>query len=82
MRKIFSGTMVWDTFLQEKKMDRRKELAVVHLIKNRSDLNYMQIALYTGSTLTAVAKAAKDHNCQRSRGRKKQVPALTSGAAR
>ena len=69
--------MVWDTFLQEKKMDRRKELAVVHLIKNCSDLNYMQIALYTGSTLTAVAKAARDHDCQRTRGCKKTVIEVT-----
>jgi hypothetical protein len=53
-------------------MVRRKEQQIVDLIKNRPDLNYMQIALFTGSTLTAVAKAAKDNHCQRTRGRRPQ----------
>jgi hypothetical protein len=67
-----------DTFLRRLEMaDSRKILAVVDLIKNRPDLNYMQIALCTGSTLTAVAKAARDHKCQRVRGRKKTVIEVT-----
>jgi hypothetical protein len=51
-------------------MNCLKERQIVDLIKNRSDLNYVQIALYTGTNVTAVQVAAKRHNCQRKRGRR------------
>lgn len=61
-------------------MDSRKEQQVVELIKNRLDLNYVQIAFLTGVPLTAVQVAAKRNNCQRKRGRrpwKKATPVTT-----
>jgi len=51
-------------------MDKLKEQQILDLIENRSDLDYVKIALFTGSNLTAVAKVAKDNNCQRKRGRR------------
>jgi len=43
---------------------------ILELIIHRPDLDYMQIALLTGSNITAVTKIAKENNCQRKRGRK------------
>jgi hypothetical protein len=49
-----------------------KQSQLLDLIKNRPDLNYFRSAVLTGGSLTAVAKTAKDNNCQRRRGRKKR----------
>jgi hypothetical protein len=51
-------------------MDRRKEQLIVDLIKNRPDMNYMQIAFFTGTNISAVEKTARVNNCQRKRGRR------------
>jgi len=61
---------VWDTFLSELEMDKLKEQQILDLIENRLDLDYVKIALFTASNLTAVAKVAKDNHCQRKRGRR------------
>jgi hypothetical protein len=61
-------------------MNKLKEQQILDLIENRPDLDYVKIALFTGSNLTAVAKVAKDNNCQRKRGRRawKKVTPVTS----
>jgi hypothetical protein len=61
-------------------MDKLKEQQILDLIENRPDLDYVKIALFTGSNLTAVAKVAKDNNCQRKRGRRpwKKVTPMTT----
>lgn len=51
-------------------MDRLKEQQIVDLIKNRPDMNYMQIAFFTGTNISAVQKTARVNNCQRKRGRR------------
>jgi hypothetical protein len=60
-------------------MDSLKEQQVLELIKNRQDLDYVKIALFTGTNLTAVRNIARKHNAQRSRGRKtwKKVTPVT-----
>lgn len=63
-------------------MDKLKEQQILDLIENRPDLDYVKIALFTSSNLTAVAKVAKDNNCQRKRGRrpwKKMTSAVAQG---
>ena len=63
-------------------MDKLKEQQILDLIENRPDLDYVKIALFTGSNLTAVAKVAKDNKCQRRRGRrpsKKMTSAVAQG---
>ena len=49
-------------------MDSLKEKQIVELIKNRLDLNYVQVSFLTGVPLTTVHKVAKDNGCQRKRG--------------
>jgi hypothetical protein len=73
-RKSFCGVLITEgTFLLETNMqDKVKEAAIVDLIKNRQDLNYVQICLYANCSLTAIKKTAKDNNCQRIRGAKKK----------
>lgn len=63
-------------------MNCLKEQQIVDLVKNRPDLNYLQIALYTGTNVTAVQVVAKGDNCQRKRGRRpwKNNPPVTKAA--
>ncbi len=42
-------------------MDSLKEKQIVELIKNRLDLNYVQVSFLTGVPLTTVHKVAKDN---------------------
>lgn len=63
-------------------MDGSKELEILDLIKNRPDLDYVKIALYTNINVTAVRKVARDNDCKRKRGGgpKKPVKAVASAS--
>lgn len=64
-------------------MDRSKEQLIMDLIKNRPDLDYVKIALITGTNVTAVRKVARDNNCKRKQGggtKKPPVISVTSPA--
>jgi hypothetical protein len=59
-------------------MDNLKEQQILDLIKNRPDLDYVKIALYTNSNLTAVRKVARDNDCKRKRGGGPKKPIISA----
>jgi hypothetical protein len=80
-RKLFTTTQGEDTFLLgwSTMVENSKTSVVVDLIRNRPDLNYFQIAVVTGSNLTAICKAARVNNCQRKRGGGPKKPQVVNG---
>ena len=54
-------------------MDHKKLQLILDLLKNRPDMDQVAIALYTGTNLAAVRKAARENGLQRAPGRKKKA---------
>ena len=68
-----SANEVKQSAFRARGMDHKKLQLILDLLKNRPDMDQVAIALYTGTNLAAVRKAARENGLQRTPGRKKKA---------